>query len=125
MDSKNFFSKLVNKSKSDEILAKEAREIKIMILLKSLVFGLFIVFITLLVAFFIIRDHHLKKVSNVLKCGVESSFATEDKIDRIEVQNNVITIITEDKSGHNKTIVRLDANCGNEINRINLIAKRK
>jgi hypothetical protein len=119
----------INKSLKDLFSSKtsinEAKEIKTMIILKSLVFGLFIVFVTLLIAFFIIRNQHLKKVDKYLKCSDRSVVAIDDKIERIEFQNNVIVVITSDKSGRNKSITRIDASCGNEINRINLMAKKK
>jgi hypothetical protein len=103
--------------------ASEAKEIKTMIILKSLVFGLFIVFVTLLIAFFLIRNQHLKKVDNYMKCPERSSVAIDGKIEKIEFQNNIIIVIATDKSGHNKEIIRIDAACGSEINHINLITK--
>jgi hypothetical protein len=101
----------------------EAKEIKNMIILKSLVFGLFIVFVTLLIAFFLIRNQHLKKVDNYLKCSDRSSVIIDGKIEKIEFQNNIIVVIATNKSGRSKSIIRIDAACGNEINHINLITK--
>ncbi len=117
----------INKSLKELLSSKpsesEAKEIKTMIILKSLVFGLFIVFVTLLIAFFLIKNQHLKKVDNYSKCPDRSSVIIDGKIEKIEFQNNVIVVIATDKSGHNKSISRIDGACGNEINHINLITK--
>ncbi len=117
--------KLSSDHDSPEVAADKIKEIKTMILLKSMVFGLFIVFVTLLIAFFLIKNQRLKKDNNSSKCSHYNSVMINDEIEKIEFQNNVITIITKlNKITNSQQIIRVDANCGYEINRINLINKQ-
>ena len=114
-----------NKPQKKPYQTSEMKEVKTMILLKSLVFGLFIVFVTLLIAFFLIKNQRSKRINNVAKCSDYSLLTIDGEIEKIEFQNNIIVVISSDSSGQSKVITRIDANCGNKINHINLVKKQK
>ena len=92
---------------------------KSLILLKSSVVMMFIVLITLLAAFLIIKSNKngTKAVAN--NCDKAKTIKLLQNIENIEIDGEIITILTK-YSNNKQQIIRLNANCGNELNRITL-----
>lgn len=97
---------------------------KNLIFLKSTVISLFLVLVTLMIAFVMIKNKKQKTVSDsAIACKESNVISLDNEIAKIETQGSIITILTKvDKSG-NQEIIRLGAACGNEINRINFKIK--
>jgi hypothetical protein len=105
---------------------KKQADKKSLILLKSTVIGLFIVLITLMIAFVIIKNKRAQKIDLTSKCSDYKEVTLQGKIAKIILKNNRIIILTEVKElTQSQEIIILDARCGNEINRINLINQQK
>jgi hypothetical protein len=107
-----------NSSREGERQHHTKKYSKSKILLKSSVWGLFIVLITLSAAFVIIKNKQQKKSPFLLECSSTKPITLNREIERFEVQNGVVTILTKLNSSEKQEIIRLDANCGNELNRI-------
>lgn len=95
-----------------------------MILLKSSVFAMFIVLVVLFAAYEIIKH---RKNEEALSSGGSSNCKKIQKIkisqsvESVSVSSDVLTIISKANSSGEQEIVRLDASCGNELNRILIV----
>lgn len=91
---------------------------KSMILLKSSVFALFIVFVVLLAAFEIIK-HRKESGSLVLgKCEKVKTIAISQNIESMKVSDGVITVLTKASSKGEQEVIRFSADCGQELSKI-------
>ena len=97
--------------------AATPRYSKSMILLKSTVFALFIVFVVLLAAFEIIK-HRKESISVATKCDKIKTVNVPQNIDSITVNDGVITVLTKSSAKGEQEIIRFSADCGHELNRV-------
>lgn len=98
---------------------------KSLIFVKSTVVALFLVLVTLVVILIVVKNKQQATAEKELNdCAQSKVVSLEGKIKKIDVQGSVITILTGlDKKTGKQQIVRLEASCGKEINRINLNLK--
>lgn len=93
------------------------------LLLKSTVIALFIVFVVLAAALFVVKAktgrNFIAELGNKpCSDSAASEVIISSEVEEISANHRVITILTEkDKSG-NQEIIRINAKCGGEINRI-------
>lgn len=99
--------------------AVEKKYSKGLILLKSSVFAMFIVLVTLIAAFLIIKNRKQDNTmsGNISDCKKTKTIKASAAIEEAESENGVITIITKVNDGKQE-IIRVDSKCGIELNRI-------
>jgi cbb3-type cytochrome oxidase subunit 3 len=103
---------------------KPDQEIKIinkgLIFLKSSVLMLFIVLVVLVIAFIMSRNkkqHVSQEMANI--CRDNQAILIDSEIEKVEVQGGVLNVLTKfDKDKNGQELIRINAACGNEINRI-------
>ena len=97
------------------------RPSKGLIMIKSTVFALSIVLVVLLVAFVLVKNKRGKTMQDVTtECSQVKTILIDKKIQKMEIQNGIITLLTKvDKGSNTQQIIRVESACGNEINRIN------
>lgn len=97
----------------------EKKYSKGMILLKSSVFAMFIVLVTLSAAFLIIKNKKQDgSISvNISECKKTKTIKTSSAIERVESDGGVLLITTKVSDGKQE-IIRVDSKCGTELNRI-------
>ncbi len=97
------------------------RPSKSMILLKSSVFALFIVLVTLLTAFMIVKTRKEQAVQDpaavqAQKCEKVKMVKLIDEIAQVQESDGNLIIVTKIEDGKQQ-VIRFDADCGKEINR--------
>lgn len=97
----------------------EKKYSKGMILLKSSVFAMFIVLVTLSAAYLIIKNkkHDGSISSNASDCKKTKTIKASAAIEKIESEGGILTVLTKVSDGKQE-IIRLDSRCGVELNRI-------
>ncbi len=98
--------------------AKPQKYSRGVILLKSTVFALFIVFVVLLAAFEIIKNRKESTgVAFASKCDKIKTISMPQNIESLSVKDGVITVLTKANKGEQE-IIRFSADCGQELSRI-------
>lgn len=105
-DRENVFPKKYSKSK---------------ILLKSSVFALFIILITLIAAFIIIKNKKGNTVNDMVgQCQKHKTIIVKENIDEIVANGSRILVLTKADKNDKQEIITINAECGNEVSRISL-----
>jgi len=92
---------------------------KSLILLKSLVVGMGVVFVVLIIALVFIKQK--KSQQQVKNCTDFLQLQIAGEVDKIEVQGNNIIILTKPNlKTTRQEIIKIDSNCVKVINRIEL-----
>lgn len=97
------------------------RPSKTLLLLKSTVVALFITLAVLVIAFVAIKAKGGKNfLANFAqeKCVESSAIQIPAHIEKMELKDKIITILTKANKSNLQEIVRINAVCGNELNRI-------
>lgn len=94
---------------------------KSLILLKSTVFVLFVVLVVS-VAFFEIFKSYKEEKMIAAKCDKVAQIKLSSAIEKIEEYKDVLVILTK-ISNNKQQIIRLDAACGKELSRIEVVVE--
>jgi len=91
---------------------------RLAILLKSTVFALFIVLVTLSAAFVIIKNKKKDSILPVQECSKSKAIQISHAIEKFEIKDGEIYLLTKiDKSGKQE-LIKLEGRCNNESARI-------
>ena len=97
-----------------------------LIFLKSTVFALFIILVVLsisLVMFKSKKQQTNKIIAN--DCHHTKSIVIAAEIEKVAAQGKIINVLTKiDKESNSQDLIRIDASCGNEINRLHFNIKK-
>lgn len=102
-----------------EIHPELRRHNKTMILIKSSVFALFIVLVTMAAAFMIVkhrRDSAPPEEKIVQKCERVKHFKLSDEIVFAKEEDGILIVLTK-VNDDKQEVIRFDAKCGKELNR--------
>ncbi len=102
-----------------EIHPELRRHNKTMILIKSSVFALFIVLVTMAAAFMIVKhrkDNAPPEEKIVQKCERVKHFKLSDEIVSVKEEDGVLVVLTK-VNNDKQEVIRFDAKCGKELNR--------
>ncbi len=93
---------------------------KSLVLLKSSVFALFIVLLTLTAAYLIVKNKKSDIIvaTNPTNCSKNKVIKISQEIDEIKENDDVIIVLTKEDKNNKRELIRIDASCGNELNRI-------
>ncbi len=91
-----------------------------MILLKSSVFAMFIVLVVLVAAYEIVKNNK-QNFSSKNICNKNAEIKIAQGVESIKEKDGVIIIVTKILNGKQE-IIRLDASCGVELNRLAVIS---
>lgn len=92
-----------------------------LIMLKATVFALGLVFVVLLFAFILVKNKGYKKQDAALSdCTSTKTILLEEEVQKVELQDGVIVVLTKENKNKIQQIIRIGATCGQEINRVNL-----
>lgn len=92
-----------------------------LLLLKSTVVALFITLTVLVIAFVAIKAKGGKNfLANFAqeKCAESSAIKIPAHIEKMELKDKIITVLTKADKSNLQEIIRIDATCGTELNRI-------
>ncbi len=94
---------------------------KASILLKSSVFTLFIILVTLIVAFVIVKNKKGNSVTESLnQCHKAKTILVKETVDEIDSDGSKILVLTKSDKNNKQEIIVISGECGNEVARISL-----
>lgn len=96
-----------------------------LIFIKSTVLMLFIVLVVLVIAFMMSKNKKEQARAEMAKgCKEVKSIMIDSEIEKIEYQGRILNVLTKfNKETNDQELIRIDSQCGNEINRINFELK--
>ena len=96
-----------------------------LIFIKSTVLMLFIVLVVLVIAFMMSKNKKEQARAEMAEgCKEVKSIMIDSEIEKIEYQGRILNVLTKfNKETNDQELIRIDSQCGNEINRINFELK--
>lgn len=96
-----------------------------LVFLKSTVLMLSIVLTVLVIAFVVAKNKKEQpKAEMVEGCKEVKTIMIDSEIEKIEFQGRILNVLTKfNKETNGQELIRIDSQCGNEINRINFELK--
>ncbi len=96
-----------------------------LIFIKSTVLMLFIVLVVLVIAFMMSKNKKEQARAEMVEgCKEVKSIMIDSEIEKIEYQGRILNVLTKfNKETNDQELIRIDLQCGNEINRINFELK--
>jgi hypothetical protein len=96
-----------------------------LIFIKSTVLMLFIVLVVLVIAFMMSKNKKEQARAEMVEgCKEVKSIMIDSEIEKIEYQGRILNVLTKfNKETNDQELIRIDSQCGNEINRINFELK--
>ncbi len=88
-----------------------------MILLKSSVFAMFIVLVVLIAAFEIVKHRKTSIIPSESTCNKVEKIKISGGVSSVQ-ENGAVLVVVSKTSDDKQEIVRIDARCGKELNRI-------
>ena len=96
-----------------------------LIFIKSTVLMLFVVLVVLVIAFMMSKNKKEQARAEMAEgCKEVKSIMIDSEIEKIEYQGRILNVLTKfNKETNDQELIRIDSQCGNEINRINFELK--
>ena len=96
-----------------------------LIFIKSTVLMLFIVLVVLVIAFMMSKNKKEQARAEMAEgCKEVKTIMIDSEIEKIEYQGRILNVLTKfNKETNDQELIRIDSQCGNEINRINFELK--
>jgi hypothetical protein len=96
-----------------------------LIFIKSTVLMLFVVLVVLVIAFMMSKNKKEQARAEMVEgCKEVKSIMIDSEIEKIEYQGRILNVLTKfNKETNDQELIRIDLQCGNEINRINFELK--